>query len=241
MKTVYPTNIFSGIKKTPFFYSNFVSTIDGKVQIRGENAKLYWPIGSPLDFETLLWLRTHADVLIHGKNTAMGFHTLKTLAKKEFIEKRKKLGKSKDLIYMVLSNLPSNKLLRALQDPPKGIQPVLVTNQQFHLPQPQGLRSVEIIKVGKEKVDLNELKQYFIENKLKLILVEGGPTIMASFLREKLIDEMFVTIAPKIFGDFDNTKSMVEGYLFPPDKILQFNLLSVKNINNELYLRYQKI
>lgn len=237
---VYPKSLFSGIKKTPFFYSNFVSTIDGKVQVRGEKAKLYWPIGSELDFETLLWLRAHADVLIHGKNTALGFHTLKTLAKEEFTEKRKMLGKNKDLIYMVLSNHPSDKLHQALQNPPKGIESVLVTNQQFHQPQPQGLKRVKILKVGNNNIDLHELNNYFSKNNLQKILVEGGPTIMASFLKEKLIDEMFITIAPKIFGSENNrTLSMLEGHLFPPDKIPLFKLLSVKNINNELYLRYK--
>lgn len=238
---VYPLSLFSSIKKVPFFYSNFVTTIDGKVQVRNDQTGKYWPIGSPLDYETLLWLRAQADVLIHGKKTAVGFNTLQTLAKKEFKEKRNKIGKKNDLIYMVLSNHPSYKLFLALQNPPEGVQSILVTSNQFHQLQPQGLRSVKIVRIGVKKVDLNELNQYFIDNKLRLILVEGGPTIMASFLREKLITEMFVTIAPKIFGNENNsTLSMIEGHLFPPDKIPLFTLLSVKNINNELYLRYSK-
>lgn len=238
---VYPKSLFSNIKNIPFFYSNFVSTIDGKVQVRGESAKLYWPIGSELDFDTLLWLRANADVLIHGKNTALGFQTLKTLAKKEFKEKREILGKKNDLIYMVLSNHPTNKLLQALRDPPKSIQSMLVTNIQPHNSQTHGLKQVKIVKVGNNSIDLVDLKNYFIKNNLKKILIEGGPTIMASFLKENLIDEMFVTIAPKIFGNESNsTISMIEGHLFSPDKIPKFRIVSVKNIKNELYLRYRR-
>lgn len=239
---VYPKNLFSGIKKIPFFYSNFISTIDGKVQVCNNQTAKYWPIGSQLDFETLLWLRAHADVLIHGRKTAEGFNTLKSLAKKEFRENRKKLGKSTYLIYMVLSNNPTNKLLQVLKDPPIGVRSLLITNHQPHQPQPLGLRSVEILKMGNNSIDLRELTSYFKKNNLHKILIEGGPTLMASFLKENLIDEMFVTIAPKIFGNQDKqTITMIEGHLFPPDKIPQFDLISVKNIQSELYLRYRRI
>lgn len=239
---VYPLDLFESIKKTPFYFSNFVSTIDGKVQISSRHAKLYWPIGSPLDYETLLWLRAHADVLIHGKNTAVGFNTLQTLAKKEYKDKRKKVGKEKDLVYMVISNHPDDQLFQSLTNPPTGVQSVLVTSNQFHQPQPLRLRGMRILKIGTEKVDLHTLNNYFKKNDLHKILIEGGPTLMASFLKENLLDEIFITIAPKLFGNFDNSsKSMVEGYLFPPTKIPRFKLISVMNIKSELYLRYSKI
>lgn len=215
---IYPVNLFSDVSKTPYFYTNFVSTIDGKVQARGKGRKNYGPIGSKLDFETLLWLRAHADVLVHGRNTAAEFPTLKTLAKKEFKGKRKKLGKKEDLLYMILSNHPEEKLLSALKNPPPGVKPLVVNGN-----------------------DLTLLAEYFRENKLHKILVEGGPALLASFLKAGLIDEIFLTMAPKIFGGSDKTKTMVEGYLFPPAKIPRFKLLSVINKKSELYLRYKKI
>lgn len=238
---VYPLNLFSGITKAPFFYSNFVTTIDGKVQVSTPDARLYWPIGSQLDFETLLWLRAHADVLLHGKNTAIGFNTLQTLARKEFSIKRKKLGKEEDLVYMVLSSNPSDKLLQSLQNPPQGVKSVIVTNRDSLHPRGDiALHlGINVLRFGRNKIDLGKLSDYFPKNNLQKILVEGGPTLMASFLQENMIDEMFVTVAPKVFGNNQNTKTMVEGYLFPADKILQFKLISIKNINNELYLRYR--
>lgn len=219
MNIVYPKDLFSSVKKSPFFFSNFVQTIDGKVQVRNRDTRKYWPIGSQTDFETLLWLRAHADALVHGKNTAMGFHTLKTLSKKEFKEKRARLGKKKDLLYIVLSNHPDEKLISALKNPPSGVKSLILDGN-----------------------NLSELVKYFKKNNLQNILIEGGPTLMASFLKENLIDEMFITIAPKVFGDVDNQSiTMIENYLFPPDKIPLFKLISVKNINSELYLRYGKV
>lgn len=265
---VYSLDLFKSLTKTPYFYSNFVSTIDGKVQVSAKNAKLYWPIGSPLDYETMLWLRAHADVLIHGKNTALGFDTLQTLAKKEFKDKRKILKKKKDLIYMVMSNKPTDNVIKSLQNSPNGIKSILVTHKEAKITHLSFLRKQEsefpiklashkmgrsgsgmtendgfqILRIGRDAVDLHALTYYFKKNNLQKILIEGGPTLMASFVKENLLDEMFVTIAPKLFGNFDNfSKSMVEGYLFPPDKILQFELVSVKKVNSELYLRYRFI
>lgn len=74
----------------------------------------------------------------------------------------------------------------------------------------------------------------------KHILVEGGPTLLGSFLKENLIDEIFLTIAPKIFGnDKGNTLTLVEGYLFPPKATKKLKLLSIKQIGDELFLRYR--
>ena len=63
---------FPKIKNRPFFYTNFVQTVDGKVQVL-KNTKDYWPIGSKLDHEALLELRAYSDCLIHGSNLAKEF------------------------------------------------------------------------------------------------------------------------------------------------------------------------
>lgn len=73
----------------------------------------------------------------------------------------------------------------------------------------------------------------------KDVLVEGGPTLLGSFLKENLIDEIFLTIAPKIYGTQNlTTLNLVEGILFPPHDIKKLKLLSVKKIKDELFLRY---
>ena len=56
---------------------------------------------------------------------------------------------------------------------------------------------------------LNELSKRGIAQ----LLVEGGPTVIASFLKERLADEIYVYIAPKIIGQqgaVDITESMAE-------------------------------
>lgn len=191
---LYPNLKFPKSRKRPFFYTNFVQTIDGKVHVKSEG---YWPIGSRVDYQVLTELRAYADLLIHGKNLAREFGeiTKKNLKKESFKKLRKRIGKNPELPYYVIENRTQS---------------------------------------------LKELAQTFQKKGYKHISVEGGSTLLGSFLKENLIDEIFLTIAPKIYGsEKDKTLSLVEGILFPPEATKKLKLLSIKPIGNEIFLHYK--
>ncbi len=192
----YPRLTFPIKKGRPFFYTNFVQTVDGKVQVL-ENTRDYWPIGSELDHDVLVELRAHADCLIHGKNLANEFGeiTKDSLNKTDFKRLRRKLGKEPELPYYVITSRSKS---------------------------------------------LGELSTKLYSKGYRNVLVEGGPTLLGSFLKENLIDEIFLTIAPKIYGNKKfSTLTLVEDFLFPKEAIKHLTLLSVKKAGNELFLRYK--
>ena len=80
---LYPNLKFPKVLKRPFFYTNFVQTVDGKVGVGKSELQGYWPIGSKKDYEVLTELRAYADCLIHGGNLAREFgeQTLKSINK----------------------------------------------------------------------------------------------------------------------------------------------------------------
>lgn len=225
---VYPKLDFPKLKLRPYFYSNFVTTVDGKAQVL-KNSKKYWPLGSKLDFQTLQDLRESADCLIHGKTTAIENPTLQSLGKL----------KSPPKLYIVLSNHPGNELVECLENPPKGIKTIIVTNEEAVIPK-ELLTHVIVIQLGRESVDLKRLSEFLKKEGIKKALVEGGPTLMGPFFEEDLIDEIFLTIAPKIVGGkLGETLTMVEGGLLSPEKVKKLELISSKAIESELYLRYK--
>ncbi|MCL5090924.1 MAG: RibD family protein, partial [Patescibacteria group bacterium] len=202
---LYPNLKFPKRVGRPFFYTNFVATVDGKVQVL-KNSKDYWPIGSKTDYQVLLELRAYADYLIHGSNLASEFGeiTLNSLNKLSFAKMRKKLGRDSKLPYCIITSQP----------------------KKF-----AGFGN-EVIVAGS---DLRNLSQQLHEKGYKNVLVEGGPTLLASFLKADLLDEIFLTIAPRIFGNEDKkTLSLVEGYLFPKNTIKNLSLLSIKRLNSEI-------
>ena len=50
----------------------------------------------------------------------------------------------------------------------------------------------------------NDLTDRFTKEGHQQMLVLGGPRIATSFLKEQLIDELWLTLEPKIFGQGDN-------------------------------------
>lgn len=234
---MYEELSFSRPIHRPFFYTNFVETVDGKIQVV-DSPNGYWPIGSAFDYKTLLELRAHADVLIHGKTTAQFIRTIDNLGKPEFQQRRKKLGKKRDILYVVISAHPTKELIEYLTNPPSGVQALLCTTNSAKVPK-ELKQSVAVIRFGTKHVDLSALSAHLFKHNYHYILVEGGPTVLGSFLQAGLMDEVFVTIAPKIFGNAkQKTLSMVEGVLFQPERVKKLQLLSVHPVENEVYLRY---
>lgn len=217
---VYPNLKFPKKNGRPFFYTNFVSTVDGKIQVL-ENTNDYWPIGSKIDHQVLLELRTYADCLIHGGNLGREFGeiTLNSLNKPSFKLERKKLGKNPQLPYYIVTSRP----------------------EAFTAPHTTSVGSPDHdLKIHIVTGPLQKLSQDLLRIGYKNVLIEGGPTLLGSFLKINLIDEIFLTIAPKIFGNKNSsTLTLVEGYLFPKKAIKTLSLLSCKKLGSEIYLRYK--
>jgi len=73
-----------------------------------------------------------------------------------------------------------------------------------------------------------------------LILVEGGPQLMGDFFAERLLDELFLTLAPQIAGR-DNAAErpgLVSGRIFAPENPLWGTLIGVKRGGSHLFMRY---
>src|SRR5206468_7445371 len=62
------------------------------------------------------------------------------------------------------------------------------------------LPEVEVLRIGKEEVDLDILLDRLAARGVRLLLVEGGSTIIWSFLRRGLADELKVFVASEVLG-----------------------------------------
>jgi riboflavin biosynthesis pyrimidine reductase len=235
---IYSDLTFPTYADRPFFYTNFVQTLDGKIQVISD-PKGYWPLGSAEDYDTLIGLRAYADVLIHGRHTATWVRAMDRLGNEDFQGRRKSLGKTGSILYLVISGHPSEDLLSYLENPPSGVDVLLVTPEDAVIP--SLLSAIPTIRLGKNSVDMNLLSEYLHRQSKQKVLVEGGPHVLGHFLKNSLIDELFVTIAPKIIGNLPGqTLTLVEGFLFSTEQVPSFELQSTLVHESELYLRYRK-
>jgi 2,5-diamino-6-(ribosylamino)-4(3H)-pyrimidinone 5'-phosphate reductase len=102
-------------------------------------------------------------------------------------------------------------------------------------------KNVTIIKVGSgQRVDLVTLMPILYKFDIKTILLEGGGNLNWSFIKNELIDEIRLTIAPWVIGG-KNAISLVEGEGF--EKMFQgprFKLEEINSRDNYVLLKYKK-
>lgn len=74
-----------------------------------------------------------------------------------------------------------------------------------------------------------------------LVLVEGGPHLMASFFAEGCLDEMFLTLSPQVVGRDGKTErpGLVAGRSLAPEHPAWGTLLGVRRAGSHLFLRYK--
>lgn len=226
---------FPKLKDSLFFYSSFVATIDGKVYVDKEG---YWPIGSSTDYDVFTILRAHADIIIDGKNTALRFgkYMLDTIHSEKFLKLRKELGKKDPVEYAVISRHPDEALIHALKNT-YTFRPLLLTSDQTDsLLFQDYFRTERIFSEAQETI--SQLITFLKTQNHKNVFLDCGPSLISLFLEKDIIHDLFVTIAPKIYGsEYGKTLTMVEGKLLK-DKV--FKLVAVKQHKDELFIHYKK-
>jgi riboflavin biosynthesis pyrimidine reductase len=72
------------------------------------------------------------------------------------------------------------------------------------------------------------------------ILCEGGPTLLGDLLSAGRLDELFLTISPRVAGRSakDERLGLVEGAEFLPKTLQAADLLSARRHGSHLFLRY---
>jgi riboflavin biosynthesis pyrimidine reductase len=72
------------------------------------------------------------------------------------------------------------------------------------------------------------------------VLTEGGPTLTAAFMEDRLVDELFLTLSPVLAGrrSGDARLGLLEGIELLPAAAEWARLLSVRVQGSHLFLRY---
>jgi 2,5-diamino-6-(ribosylamino)-4(3H)-pyrimidinone 5'-phosphate reductase len=94
---------------------------------------------------------------------------------------------------------------------------------------------------GEKEVDLKDLMNHLYEKGIKTLMLEGGSTLNFSMLKEGLIDEIRLCVAPMIVGGVD-AKSLFGGEGFPTmEEAVKLDLIETFNLGKDLILRYKII
>jgi len=214
----------------PYIILSASMTIDGKIASKSGDPD----ISDEEDWKSVHKLRTEVDAILVGKGTIL----------KDNPKLHIKYYDHKGYYRIVVdSNLgiPINSSVIDFQ--PLKFPTIICTTEYVPSERMEKFKAkgVKILKAGHGKqVDLMILMQLLFKLGIKKVLLEGGATLNWSFIREDLIDEIRLTIAPWIIGGKDAT-SLVEGNGF--EKMIQgkrFKLEEVVNRGNYVILKYKR-
>lgn len=210
----------------PLVAMNFAATVDGRATIGGVSG----PIGSRTDTAMLVGLRTRFDAVMIGAGTMRAERYGRLVPGQEDRERRERLLLPHDPLMVLVSgslDLPWDAPLftergRVLIFTASGAEP------------PETVATVRVVR-HEGAVDLRAALALLRGDRgVRCVLCEGGPRLHAELQAAGLVDDLFLTISPKLTGD-PGAPRIVEGAL--PD-VVPLQLEWLLEEEGELFARY---
>ncbi len=221
----------------PYVVVNMVSTLDGKVSVGGKAS----PIGSPVDRCVMRNIRCAVDAVLVGAGTVRA-EEMNLGVPPALSEKRRANGLPEQPLGVILAGSRELPLERNVFGFP-GQRTAIIAGEATPRTALKRARSRGVFVLRAEGAERPEpaevlrlLKEHF---GVGAVLLEGGPSVNASFLSSGKVDELFVTLSPKISLSREDTltlSSPANGAPFATE----FDLSSIHSSpkEGELYLRY---
>ena len=216
----------------PHVAINMVSTADGRAAVAGRTTG----IGTRTDRLLMRQLRAHADAVLSGANTVRAEDFLPTVPE-AYVARRLARGLAPQPAGVVVcgsGRVPRERRYFRRSD----FARIVVTGTTGAQALDPAVAATDwIVVAGAETVDLAAaLRVLRAEHGIRWLLCEGGPTLNYGLLAAGLVDELFLTLAPKLVAGSGPT--IVEGPALPVDAPVRLHLLSLHTQSDELYLRY---
>lgn len=209
-------------------------SLDGRITTRRRERIT---LGTRHDRHLMDVLRARADAVIVGAGTVRhdGFPVL--VRDDEIRRQRVARGRSRHPVNVVLSHtldFPATRPIFRRRD----TRLLLYTTRQAPAARVRRFEKLGEVVVLKRKtmsptVVLGDLQRRGMRN----VLLEGGGELHFAFAKEHAVDEIYVTITPRLIGG--DAPSLLDGKGFLAKDHLRLDLVSVRRIDDELFLRYR--
>lgn len=243
----------------PLVIANFVSTLDGvaSYEIEGQADGSIISGSDMADRFIMGLLRASADAIIVGAGTVRDVNpeslwipeSTYPEAKHLYTDYRVNfLHKSENPLLVIVSGRGMLGLEREIFRTPAMRSVVITTSAGRDALEKAGaakLPSVQIRALDSSDGTIapgSILRLLYAHFGVRRLLHEGGPSLFGQFLAAEAVDELFLTLSPQIAGRKVETArpGIVQGVEFMPAGAPWFHLLSVKQMAEHLYLRYQR-
>jgi riboflavin biosynthesis pyrimidine reductase len=234
--------------RRPSLFANFVSSVDGVVALGMDGESGHVISGdSAADRFVMGLLRACANAVIVGASTlrASPEHLwtparIFPSAAEHFAELRRTLGFPPEPTFVVVTASGAlDPKWPALRGAVVATTREAESRLKSELP---GSRVVAFdvdpgVETERAPLPLAPLLELLRAEGAELVLTEGGPSLVARLVAEGLLDELFLTVSPALFGRFagDAKKALVDGVDLGRKAL---ELSSLRRCGSHLFLRY---
>jgi riboflavin biosynthesis pyrimidine reductase len=226
---------------SPRVFANFVTSVDGVVALSAaaESGQIISQ-NSEADRFVMGLLRSCADAVVIGAGTfrkspdhLWSPGAIHPPAATFYAEARRRIGLAPLPQLVVVSASGALDVTR-----PALRTAVIVTSVSGASKlRPQLPETARLIVLELQELRLADVIARLQREGYPRLLTEGGPLLFARLLSEQIVDELFVTSSPNVFGRFanDQRKSLVDGLDVGG---VALDLWSVRRHGSHLFLRY---
>jgi len=217
----------------PYVILNFVTTLDGQATLGSGGAVA---VGSATDHRLMRELRASADALLHGAGTVRA-NNFAPVVPEGLVPGRVARGLTPQPLPAVVTRSgdldPHGKYFS--RRPPvvfttNGVAPVLSARLG---------PLATVVPSGADGVDVRAMLEIlWARHGIHTLVCEGGPKLAYGLLAAECIDEIFLTLAPKIGSDL-HAPRLVDGPAFLDSRVPMLDLVHVLVEGSELFLRYR--
>ncbi len=211
----------------PWVLLNAGITLDGKIATRRGDSR----ISCPEDLRRVHGLRSEVDGIMVGINTAL-IDDPKLTAHK--------IRRGRNPVRVVVDSRaripPTAQVFKG------DAETVIAVAERAPAEKVREIRErAEVIVCGKDRVDLRCLMRELYARGIRKLLLEGGGTLNWSMLKEGLVDEVRVAVAPRLVGGRDAV-TLVEGKGYARiDEGVKLRLKKSYPLGEDLILEYEVV
>lgn len=213
----------------PWLMMNFVTSINGTITVDGRSGGL----SGDADRHLFRQLRAATDVVLAGAGTARTEQYRRPSTPEQWRGWRAEHRLAPAPLLALVSrsgDIPDD--LPLLQG--DGEEPLLYHPDRPNRPAlPRGIRSVACGDA--ESVDLRSVLEDLHGRGARSVLCEGGPHLFGDLSALDLVDELFVTLSPKLVGP-ESTRMLVTRTAF----VQEYSLHRVLQAGDEVLLAYRR-
>lgn len=204
---------------------NCAMSADGKIALK---TRRQTKISNELDKSRVHKLRNSSDAVLVGIETVLSDDPKLTVNPKY-------VKRPKHPLRIVLDSYgrtPRKALVL------NGASPTLiVTNDRCE----KSFTNAEVIRCGKDDVDIKKLLQVLERRGIEKLLVEGGSKVIWSFLKSRLADEVYLFVGSMVIGG-EKSPTPAGGEGASSEKnLVALRLISARALGNGVLLRYEVV